>query len=166
MLFSLPNILQKAVKIEPLNHQESLIDTLQSDPEMAILMSSYTDARRRLLEKTRNRGFWPTPKGKGFSKGKGKFKSRKPLAQRIAESHCLKCGQKGHWKAECPMESQKKGKPSHVANAMISATTDSIDEDIIFAEPVQHLTDHPEAAECCVFASVMGRDEITIEFIG
>jgi len=138
--------------------EESLIDTLQSDPEMAILMSSYTDARRRLLEKTRNRGFWPTPKGKGFAKGKGKFKPRKPLAQRIAESHCRKCGQKGHWKAECPIDSQQKSKPSHVANAMVSATTDFIDEDIIFVEPAQQSTVHPEAAECCVFASVMGRD--------
>ena len=136
--------------------EESLIDTLQSDPEMAILMSSYTDARKRLLEKTRNRGFWPTPKGKGSSKGKGKFKSRKTLAQRIAESNCRKCGQRGHWKAECPMDSNNKAKPSHVANAVVSSTQDIIDEDIIFAEP-----DDPEKdrqTEACVFASVMGRD--------
>ena len=136
--------------------EESLIDTLQSDPEMAILMSSYTDARKRLLEKTRNRGFWPTPKGKGSSKGKGKFKSRKTLAQRIAESNCRKCGQRGHWKAECPMDSNHKAKPSHVANAMVSSTQDIIDEDIIFAEP-----DNPEKdrqTEACVFASEIGRD--------
>ena len=68
-------------------------------------MSAYLDARRRLTEKSRSRGFWPIrPKGAG-KKGKGKFpfaRGRKPLAVRIAESDCRLCGQRGHWKSECP----------------------------------------------------------------
>ena len=128
--------------------EESLIDTLQSDTEMSILMSSYTEARKRLLEKSRNRGFWPTPKGKGMSKGKGKSKSRKPLAQRIAESHCRKCGQKGHWKAECPQ-----GKSSQVANAMVSSTTHDVDEDIIFVEQDDHHIESLHPVEASVFAA-------------
>ena len=42
---------------------------------------------------------------KGKGKGKGKWGSRfcKPLAQRILESEWRRCGQKGHWKAECPL---------------------------------------------------------------
>lgn len=128
--------------------EESLIDALQSDTEMSILMSSYTEARKRLLEKSRNRGFWPTPKGKGMSKGKGKSKSRKPLAQRIAESHCRKCGQKGHWKAECPQ-----GKSSQVANAMVSSTTHDVDEDIIFVEQDDHHIESLHPVEASVFAA-------------
>ena len=82
--------------------EDSLIDAVQSDPDLCTFVTTYSEARRRLTEKTKFRGFWPVnPKGKG--KGKSKNKGyRKPLALRIAESHCRRCGQKGHWKAECP----------------------------------------------------------------
>ena len=82
--------------------EDSLIDAVQSDPDLCVFMSTYSEARRRLTEKTKCRGFWrinPKGKGKGKSKNKG---YRKPLAMRIAESHCRPCGQKGHWKAACP----------------------------------------------------------------
>ena len=39
-------------------------------------------------------------KGKVY-KWNGRF--RKPLSQRILESECRRCVQKGHWKAECPL---------------------------------------------------------------
>ena len=66
-------------------------EVLQTDEELAAAFTSYHDARRRLNDKVRARGFWPTTikgKGKGFTKGpKGKFQkghhsSRKSLQQK------------------------------------------------------------------------------------
>ena len=37
-------------------------DTIQEDSELAQAFNAYSDARRRLSEKYRNRGFWPTSK--------------------------------------------------------------------------------------------------------
>ena len=76
---------------------------------MSAFFSSYQEARKRLVEKTRSRGFWSNSKGKGsfgkkgFGKQKGKGFRTKSLAQRIAESSCRRCGATGHWKAECPL---------------------------------------------------------------
>ena len=67
-------------------------ELLQNDDELAAAYNAYADARRRLNDKVRNRGFWPIGqkgRGKGFNKGvKGKFNkghssSRKSLQQRI-----------------------------------------------------------------------------------
>ena len=91
--------------------EEGLMETLQNDADMASCLNAYTEARKRLADKTKGRGFW-TPVKKGFGKDrKGKsnrfdFRSRKPLAQRILESNCRRCGAKGHWKAECPLRHQ------------------------------------------------------------
>ena len=61
--------------------------------------SAYTEARRKLSEKVRFRGFFPVSKGKGKpgnkgGKGKG-FRAfqrdRKPLNQRILRSQCRRC---------------------------------------------------------------------------
>ena len=46
-------------------------DTIQEDSELAQAFNAYSDARRRLSEKFRNRGFWPTSKGPSHAKGKG-----------------------------------------------------------------------------------------------
>ena len=90
-------------------------EVLQTDEELAAAFTSYQDARRRLNDKVRSRGFWPIAnkgKGKGLTKGpKGKFQkghpsSRKSLQQRILESRCRLCGKVGHWKAECPSRSE------------------------------------------------------------
>lgn len=89
-----------------LQFEDSLIESVQNDPDLSILLTTYTEARRRLTERVKNRGFWPVSKkgkGKGFGGGKSKGRfNRKPLAVRIAESHCRRCLQKGHWKWECP----------------------------------------------------------------
>ena len=67
---------------------DSLVDTVQSDTDMAARMNTYMEARKRLSEKAKGRGFWNPPR-KGMGKGrKGKgdrfaFRRRKPLAQRI-----------------------------------------------------------------------------------
>ena len=47
--------------------------SLQSDPDVASCLNAYVDARKRLLDKAKGRGFWgPSKNNKG--KGKGKFK--------------------------------------------------------------------------------------------
>ena len=88
--------------------EEQIIDVIQDSPDLAMAFSTYQEARAKIKEKIRSRGFWPL---KGRSKGKGKGKSkfasfggrkRQSLAERIAASHCRICGQKGHWKQECP----------------------------------------------------------------
>ena len=97
--------------------ENAIIDTVQEDAELAAFFSSYQEARKRLAEKVRARGFW-NASGKGQKGGgkrpvKGKFggKNRgfKPLSQRIAESYCKRCLRKGHWKAECPNPSASEG---------------------------------------------------------
>ena len=87
-------------------------EVIQNDEELAAAFNTYTEARKRLSEKFRYRGFWPVSqsgKTKGHAKGKvkGKFQkghssSRKSLEQRILSSRCRICNKVGHWKAECP----------------------------------------------------------------
>ena len=89
--------------------ENAVVDSVQEDRELSAFFSSYQEARKRLVEKTRSRGFWSNSKGKGsfgkkgFGKQKGKGFRTKSLAQRIAESSCRRCGATGHWKAECPL---------------------------------------------------------------
>ena len=88
-----------------LQFEEAIIDSIQEDPDLAAFFSTYQDARRRLTERVKTRGFWPVRKGSKGSKGKGKgFKGggKRTLAQKIANSYCKICWQKGHWKWECP----------------------------------------------------------------
>eukprot|EP00435_Cladocopium_sp_Y103_P014769 s1455_g3.t1 len=92
------------------DYESAMLDALQDDSELATAYSAYTDARKRLSERFRNRGFWPSSfAAKGKGKGnKGKFKGsskgfqRKSLQQRMLETSCRLCGRRGHWKAECP----------------------------------------------------------------
>ena len=91
-------------------------ETVQEDSELATAFSAYQQARHRLGEKFRNRGFFParpyTGKGKGYGgkpSGKGKFHDNRPkktLQERIMSSTCRLCGVRGHWKAECPLKNQ------------------------------------------------------------
>lgn len=93
-----------------MDFENAASEVLQSDEELATAYSSYVEARRKLSEKFRSRGFWPVSKGKGKGfKGKSKGKNswgRKTLQQRILESNCRLCGKKGHWKSECPQRQQ------------------------------------------------------------
>ena len=91
------------------NFEQELEDFLQDVPEMHDAMVTYLEARSKLLEKRRSRGFWPVKvggkDGKSFGRGKGRGKGKKQREQllaRIARSTCRICHQKGHWKAECP----------------------------------------------------------------
>ncbi|CAE7684214.1 unnamed protein product [Symbiodinium sp. CCMP2592] len=58
--------------------------------------------------------------GRGFNKGKGRGKSgRDQLLAHIARSVCRACGEKGHWKAECP----KYGRPGSMSGGKGEAIT-------------------------------------------
>ena len=90
--------------------EDQLIEACQDNPDLSMCFSAYTEARGRVREKIRSRGFWPPVKGKGKPKGskkgtwnpKGGFRRRQSLADRIANSHCRLCGARGHWRQECP----------------------------------------------------------------
>ena len=108
--------------------------------QVASFMNTYVEARKRLVEKSKNRGFWSSPpKGRGKSKSKQTGKGRRPLALRIAESSCRRCGQRGHWKAECPLRDkpsggQVSGPNQQMANTLIPENDQEAEEDIIIDE--------------------------------
>ena len=119
--------------------EEAIIDSLQSDPDVASCLNAYVDARKRLLEKAKGRGFrGPSKsfKGKGKGKNKGGFKSnfRKPLAQRILDSTCRICHQKGHWKAECPQRHKLAGGSAPSSGSAAFAGVSMTCEDETFPE--------------------------------
>ena len=94
--------------------EAAVSDVIQEDGELAAAYTTYTDARKRLAEKFRHRGFFPSSfNNSGKGKGRlGKFNSkggkgnrswggqRKNLQSRILNSNC----RIGHWKAECPLK--------------------------------------------------------------
>lgn len=99
---------------------------LQDTPEMFEALITYIEARSKLVEKKKSRGFWPVKgKNKGW-KGKGKGFGKRPkdrdaLRQKIARSHCRRCGALGHWKAECPAANvpEKSGTNASTASANV-----------------------------------------------
>lgn len=146
---------------------------LQETPEMHEALISYIDARARLQEKKKSRGFWPisagsSSKGRGrFSrdgKGKGKGNRRKEqLLARIARSHCRKCGALGHWKAECPQNSGTSKDPSSSASANVvsvdaltTCVAEGSEDDVVFVEEAdavpfdEFLKSNPQVGlSCC-----------------
>ena len=91
--------------------EQDLEDLFQSTPDLQHALVTYQEARQKITERRKFRGFWPTGKGHGASRGKGKGKkgfssakggSKPSLLERIARTHCKHCGEKGHWRAECP----------------------------------------------------------------
>lgn len=108
-------------------------EVLQEDTNLASAFSAYTEARRKLSEKVRFRGFFPVSKGKGKpgnkgGKGKG-FRAfqrdRKPLSQRILRSQCRRCLQFGHWKDECPLLKNGDGPSTSTASGGGSSASGS-----------------------------------------
>ena len=116
-------------------YEEAAADLIQSDPEMASCYNAYLDARRRLADRFRSRGFWPPSqkgRGKGFKgkgKGGGKMNQRKSLQSRILSSNCRLCGQRGHWKAECPFKDGRSSSTTSGDSASVSFTSaQAVDE--------------------------------------
>ena len=117
-------------------YEGAINETIQDDQELAVTLNAYSDARRRLSERFRNRGFWPIKsskgKSKGFGKNKGKFGGgRKSLQDRILSSRCRLCGKMGHWKAECP----ERAKSSNSSTASGPTASISMTEGSHFANP-------------------------------
>ena len=118
--------------------ENAAMDTVQEDSELATAYSAYQQARHKLAEKFRNRGFFPSRpfKGKGYggkTSGKGKSSyggGRKSLQERIMNSNCRLCGARGHWKSECPMRNQSPlqaaNNPSHAETNVTAPTTTAV----------------------------------------
>eukprot|EP00435_Cladocopium_sp_Y103_P051035 s2024_g15.t1 len=141
--------------------EEQILLACQESQELSACFSAYQDARNRLREKARARGFWPlgaNNKGRGRNKGsmgKGKnsglgkgmmnsagaFNRRRSLADRIANSTCRRCGRPGHWKRECPLaltaggngNPKKATDPESFAGLMI----DGYETEIYAVEPAE-----------------------------
>lgn len=112
--------------------EDELETFFQDTPELQEALVSYLEARSRLLSKRKVRGFWPVSGHKGAkasgkgAKGKGKGKSgRDQLLARIAKSTCRACGERGHWKAECP----KYGRPGSMSSAPKNDATTTFAEE-------------------------------------
>ncbi len=125
--------------------ESAAADVLQGDDELASAYTAYVEARRRLNEKTRFRGFWPVSqpskgKSKGHFKGKGRSykgsSNRKSLQQRILESRCRICNRYGHWKAECPQRANQSENSSTARGSASQAPTSFVSAQV---------TDHPDA---------------------
>eukprot|EP00435_Cladocopium_sp_Y103_P035218 s2140_g9.t1 len=123
-------------------------DLIQSDEDLSAAYSTYVEARRKLSEKYRARGFWPISKGKSRGKGKTKGKvpwsSRKSLQQRIAESNCRLCGKKGHWRNECPLKNQGSSASQSTAAVTVSLASQGFSSDSAMPDEFMNL---PEVAD-------------------
>ena len=156
--------------------EQAAAEVLQEDAELAAAYNVYEEARRRLSEKQRHRGFWPPSgkgqqhpsKGKGGKRGKGsswgtggfKPRSRQSLQDRIMNSYCRICEQKGHWKAECPRRGLGSAQSTSTTSASAAMpTTVTVIEPTGSAQdpclPLEFLT-LPEATETSLDATWQG----------
>ena len=116
--------------------ESAAMETIQEDAELATALTAYQQARHKLAEKFRNRGFFPNRpfnkgKGSGYkASGKGKNnwgnRSRRSLQDRILNSTCRICHQVGHWKAECPLRHQGGDAPAAETNQVTTAPTTTV----------------------------------------
>ena len=124
--------------------EDAVMDSIQNDQELSTYFSSYQDARRRLAEKGRVRGFWPIKrsieKGKKGQKGKSKGKGQS-LASRIANSYCRICFKRGHWKDECP------NNPANKSGASAGSSTQVPTSFVIASDVPPEIAHLPHASE-------------------
>ena len=100
--------------------EDQLIDTCQGSSELSNIFTTYTEARQRLRDKLRARGFWP-PKGSSKGKGRGfmgkkggkggQFRRRQTLAERIASSNCRICGARDIGRQNAPIRTTQGAAP-------------------------------------------------------
>lgn len=142
--------------------EEAVQETIQSDADLCAYYSSYQEARKRLSDRVKSRGFWPVKKGsfdkgrKGKGKG-GKGKAALNLARRIAGSNCRLCGKRGHWKDECPM---KQSNTSTGAASSIAPTSFVVAEDVpecISSLPLSEESWSPIQEVFCVWSNGLTR---------
>ena len=150
-----------------LQFEDAVADMVQNDTELGAFYSSYQDARKRLSEKFRFRGFWSVKKGEkgGGKKGKFKGKGKASLATRIANSYCRLCMKKGYWKNECPT----KGSGGGASNASTVPTSFVTASDVPAELQSLNMSEdsgiQTEVVECLVntthqiFGRILGRVE-------
>ena len=146
-----------------MDFEAAATEVLQNDTELASAFTAYTDARRRLSEKARFRGFWPVQKH-SFNKGKrkdskgsakGKSFGKKTLQQKILNSHCRLCGQKGHWRAECPQrqsQATSSGTTSANPGAFTGMSTAATGDEILpmeFVSLPEEFQENEQSKEPC-----------------
>ncbi|CAE7035410.1 unnamed protein product [Symbiodinium sp. CCMP2592] len=140
--------------------EDGIIEAVQ-ESNLAPVFSAYQEARARLRDKAKARGFWPVGKSagrrrsKGYGKkggwsgsGFGKGKRPKTLAERISTSSCRLCGAVGHWKRECPKNTDNQ-QGSHNKVEMSHLATDERDDeaDDNSSQPCEFLHDLPDMDE-------------------
>eukprot|EP00435_Cladocopium_sp_Y103_P021822 s385_g5.t1 len=81
--------------------EDSLIDSLQSDSEVATCLNTYLEARKRITEKVKGRGFWSAKPSKGFAKGRGKHKGRWWLSDESKFFHSIRRKKSEHEDQTC-----------------------------------------------------------------
>eukprot|EP00913_Durusdinium_trenchii_P034877 g32625.t1 len=132
-----------------LDYEQPMLDTIQEDADLALSHTTYAEARKRLSDRFKNRGFWLSGPAKGKARGKGGEKgkkgfggfrnsgNRKTLQQRILESTCRICGRKGHWKAECP----ERGRSSEAGQTTLATAPTLVTlEDGVDALPLEFMS--------------------------
>ena len=72
-----------------MDFEAAATEVLQNDMELASAFTAYTDARRRLSEKARFRGFWPVQKSQ-FNKGSERMPKVPAKGRALARSHSSK----------------------------------------------------------------------------
>ena len=95
-----------------LQFEDTIAETVQADSELSAFFSTYQEARKRLSEKTKFRGFWGVSRKGGDSKGYGKKgksskgKGKGGLERRIANSYCRICWKKRALEKRMPYETR------------------------------------------------------------
>ena len=130
--------------------EDSIVEAIQ-ESELAPVYISYQEARQKLRDKAKARGFWGPSKGRGKGKsfgkkGKGAASSSNPawgmgrnrsLADRIANSSCKLCGARGHWKRECPRRQGTDGRDDQ-RNEVTHYTVEAPQPDMPYLAEILH----------------------------
>ena len=134
--------------------EDQIIEAVQ-ESELAPIFSAYQEARQRLREKAKARGYWAAKdrgRGKGPGKGKGKgngkgYPRNRTLADRIANSSCRLCGAVWHWKRECPQQQQDKNEATHLAHIPDDPTADAEVLQFLPEDAVSYMEDEATDSE-------------------
>ena len=96
--------------------EQAIQDVVQEDAELSTFYTSYQEARKRLQERVKARGFGAQETTKGRGKGRA-FKANRGF--KSLQQRCWLCGERRHWKVECPSK-----KPDDGSNTEKNAIAD------------------------------------------